>query len=232
MTQPATAQAAVTDPATATPPTPTPPAATPPPATPAAANGATDWQAEAEKYKALAKKHEDRGRIDFERLTQQETALKAIAEKLGVDVTGQPDPAQLTTQLTAAQQAARNSALELAVYRAAGPDADRLIDSRQFMSRTAGLDPTAADFADQVKAKAAEFLAANPAAAVPAADPAPAPVPVLPATSGGNFGAAPTGPRQWTDADVQNASPEDLSKAIDQGLLAGMGVGRPKGRWR
>ncbi len=55
-----------------------------------------------------------------------------------------PDPEQLTQQLTASQQAARDAAVQLAVYRAAAAhqaDPEALLDSRRFIESLADIDP-------------------------------------------------------------------------------------------
>lgn len=79
----------MTDTASTTNPDPaTPPAATPPPAAPAATGGETDWQAEAEKWQSLARKHEDRSKSNAaaaKELEQLKTSMlddqqKAVAE--------------------------------------------------------------------------------------------------------------------------------------------------------
>lgn len=56
-----------------------------------------------------------------------------------------PDPAKLTEQLTASQQQAKKTAVQLAVYRnaaAAGGDPDALLDSVAFVGSLADVDPT------------------------------------------------------------------------------------------
>jgi hypothetical protein len=84
-----------------------------------------------------------------------------------------------------------------------------------------------------------------PPPAPPVADPAgqqvPPPAPAQPpaAANGADFSGAPGGNRLWTQADYDHymatANTEDrdgkkLSKAIEDGLLANLGVGRPKHR--
>lgn len=253
MTDPAAAQAATTT--TAEPPAPSP-TVMPQQGTPtepqANGNTATDEAVaklradldaanqRAERLQAESRKHEDRWKSRDDQLAQQAEILKLIAEKTGVEIDGKPDPAKLAEQLTAAQQQGKQAAVELAVYRAAaaaGANADLLLDSRAFMAKTGGLDPASADFAEQVKQFATDAVTANPTLAVvppkndePPADPPPAPQ--LPASSGGSFG-TPSASRQWTDADVERATPQELEKAIEQGLLAHMGIAPPrKGRRR
>lgn len=182
----------------------------------------------AEKIQAESRKHEDRWKTRDEQLEQQSAVLKLIAEKTGIVIDGTPDPAKLEQQLTASQQSARQARTENAVILAAlgsGADATRLLDSRTFMLKTDGLDPSAADFGDRVKALVAETVTANPAlaAAPPAAAPPATAPPALPVASGADFSGAPATNGQWTEADVEAASPEALSKAIDQGFLKDLG---------
>lgn len=194
-------------------------------------------QADLNEWKGFARKHERTSEQLAAQLEQQQTLLKTLAEKAGVEVDGKPDPEKLVAQLTAARQTAQDRARELAIFRAAaGANAnpDLLLDSRQFMAKTSGLDPSSTDFNDQVKALVAETVAANPTLAIaPPAAPAPAaPAPVVPVASGADFSGAPGGNRQWTEEDVKRASPEELTKAIAQGLTADLGVGRRKSTWR
>jgi hypothetical protein len=254
VTEPAAAQAATPPAPAPTPPPATPPAAAPtatpaaqpatPPAQPPVVPTAEDYaklQADLASWQAQARKHEDRWKARDEQNEQQSAALRLIAEKVGVDLEGKPDPAKLAERLTAVQAEANQRAVELAVFRAAaaaGANADLLLDSRAFMAKAGALDPSAADFTDQVKAAAAEAVTANPTFAVakaepaPAAEPQPAAQPQLPAASGADFSGAPSGDRQWTDDDVARATPQQLSKAIEQGLLANMGIAPPRQRRR
>ena len=254
MTDPAAAQAG-TDPAAGqgtTTATTTPPAATPPP--PAVATGAqptadafAKLQADldaanqrATQMQAEARKHEDRWKQRDTQLDEQQKTLRLLADKLGVQLDDKPDPTKLAEQVTQYQTSARQSATELAVFRAApaGVDANALLDSRSFMAKTSGLDPAAPDFADQVKTLVAEHVAANPALATPPAatqpadgQPAAAPQPAvtpLPAASGPVVTAAPETGRQWTEADLAAASPEETSRAIEQGLLVNLGIGKTR----
>lgn len=69
-----------------------------------------------------------------------------IGKLLGLVKGDEPaDPTILTEQLTSSQAAAKASALELAVYKAAGTakaDPSALLDSRDFLTKIAGIDPT------------------------------------------------------------------------------------------
>lgn len=174
----------------------------------------------------------------------QEAQRQAMAKALGLVSDEPPTAEQLAEQLNAtkaerdAQEArARQTAVELAVLRAAGTaqvDGNALLDSRSFVSTLDGLDPSAADFGQQVAAAINAAAEANsryklepPAPAVP---PPPAP-PSVP-KSGGEFGAPPQGPRQWTDADVATATPAQVQKAINDGLLVNLGFGPKRGSRR
>lgn len=149
--------------------------------------------------------------------------------------------------------------MELAVYHQAAAAqnvrADALLDSREFMSRTSALDPEAPDFHAQLSDLVREASGQpryqfqqppvpEPAQQQPPAQPqqpqAPPPPPQPPApASGADFSGAPRQSSLWTQADydsyMASANRDDrdgkkLSKAIDDGLLAGLGIGRPKKR--
>ncbi|MFD7858560.1 hypothetical protein ACFV6B_30410 [Streptomyces microflavus] len=148
----------------------TPPEGTPPPE-PAkddkgTKSGETNWQAEAEKWKAQARKHEDRSKSTTTELQRQADLLTKLAQKAGIDLDdGKADPEKLAQQLTASQDKARQSAVELAVYRAAGKhsaDADALLDSRGFLKQVDGLDPDADDFTTKVGDAVKAAVESNP----------------------------------------------------------------------
>jgi hypothetical protein len=76
-----------------------------------------------------------------------------IATALGLKKDDKPDPAKLAEQITAAQRDARESKVELAVFRNASKhqgDASALLDSRSFLRTLADLDPAAKDFDSKV----------------------------------------------------------------------------------
>jgi len=220
-------------------PTPTPtPVPSPPPSAPTVTDPAAriaELTAQLADWKSQSRKHEDREKANAKALADHQATLKMLAEKAGVPFNdGAPDAAALATQVTQAQADAAARARELAVFRAAAAanaNADLLLDSRTFMARTEALDPSDPAFTDQVKAMVAEQVTANPALAAtpPAAAP---PAPQLPTNSGGNFNGAPGGDRQWTKDDVDRASPEELSKAINAGYLQSYGIGKPKASHR
>lgn len=76
---------------------------------------------------------------------RQELA-QTIGKALGIVQDDEPaDPEKLTQQLAAEQAKARQTAVELAVYRTArdaGADPDALLDSRQFAAAVADVDPS------------------------------------------------------------------------------------------
>lgn len=220
----------------ATPPVPPPvpvPAAPPAPVAPAATDDTVarmaKIEAERDEWRQFSRKHERTAEQLQGALDKQDALIRTLAEKAGVEIDGAPDPAKLAEQLTNAQQSAQDRARELAIFRAATgvANADKLLDSRQFMLKTAGLDPASSDFADQVKALVAATVTADPtlAATVPVvpAPTTPVPPPALPASSGADFSGAPPGDGQWTDADVAAATEEQMVKAMEAGQLRNLG---------
>lgn len=183
-------------------------------------------QADAEKWKALSRKHEKQAKENAEAgqtAAQRQAALDKVLTALGVEGTGSkaPDVDAITAQLQQAQAAQRAREVELAVLRVAGrngADGDALLDSRQFLASLDGVDPTdAAAITDAVKAA----VAANNRYAAPGADTAGqgSTQQQRQASSTTEFNGAPGGQRQWTQADVDRASPKQLEKAIGDGLL-------------
>lgn len=102
--------------------------------------------------------------------TAAEEARKELAQQLGkalglVEDDTAPTPEQLTAQLTASQEAARTSAVELAVYKTTqqhGGNPAALTDSRAFLAKVADLDPTAEDFTTKVIEAAKKAVSENP----------------------------------------------------------------------
>lgn len=134
---------------------------------------------------------------------------QSIGKALGLVKDEPVDPARLTEQLTQAQEQARQSALELAVYRAA-PSADAataLLDSRSFLAKVADIDPSEGDkIAEAVTGAVQE----NPALGKRA----PAPNPAQGSSAGG-----PPRPVQLTQADLAGMSPEQITEARQKGQL-------------
>lgn len=226
----------------------------------AARTRAAELQRQVEQWKAQSRRQEQRSKLNHTELQQRDAVLRLIAEKVGVEFDDRPDPEALQQRLDQQTALARQRAVELAVYthsaQAGGVNAGALLDSREFMSRTSALDPDAADFhsqlADLVKEAAGQprYQFRQPPAAEPAAPVQPQvqpPVqpqvqqqvqPPAPA-SGADFSGAPGGNRLWTEADYANylltAGREDrdgakLTKAIEDGLLGNIGIGKPKRR--
>lgn len=211
-------------------------------------------KAEADRWKAQSRTQEQRSKANHAELKNRDAVLRQIAEKVGIEFDDKPDPEELTRKLDEARTVARQRSVELAVYTTAagtGGNALAILDSREFMDRTAVLDPDAADFPSQVAALVQEAVKQPryqfqqvPTAQVtqppaqqqpPAQPPAPpaAPQPPAPA-SGADFSGAPGGNRLWTDADYAywTAPGRDrdgavMAKAIEDGLLANLGIGRP-----
>jgi hypothetical protein len=187
---------------------------------------ATDANAEADKWKALSRKNEDRMRANAEeakvlrdKLAKQDAVLKQLAEKAGVTL--EPETAdESNAKLAQAQAKMKTQAIENAVIRkaqSAGVDADALLDSRAFVQSLANLDPDASDFSERVS-DALKDAASNPRYKTKKTQPSVQ-------NGGGDFGGSPTVARQWTKQDAINASPADLDAAIQKGLLKNIGIG-------
>jgi hypothetical protein len=212
-------------------------------------------EAEAARWKQMSRAQEQRSKANHAELKNRDALLREIAAKVGVEFDDRPDPEELSRRLDQASATARQKSVELAVYTTAatsGANAAALLDSRDFMGRTAQLDPDGSDFAGQVADLVREAAAQEryqvpkpppvfaPAPAEPAvAHPAP-PAPGPPAAANGaDFSGAPGGNRKWTQADydryMATANTEDrdgakFAKAIEDGLLEDLGIGRPKNR--
>ena len=97
-------------------------------------------------------------------------ARTALAQEIGkalglVKDDETPDPAKLTEQLTATQAQARQAAIELAVYKAAGKhsgDPVAILDSRAFLASVQALDPNGSDFNTAVDAAIKAAVDGNP----------------------------------------------------------------------
>ncbi len=135
-------------------PEPTPPQPTPEPPKP----DETDWAKLFEGMTAQqvkdalgeSRKWEDRSKQNFDKAKQLDALLGVLNP--GSD---DPDPQKLAADLTAAQKDANQTKLENEVLRTAarhGADPVRLADSRSFMNKIGGYDPTASDFAAKVAA--------------------------------------------------------------------------------
>ncbi|MCY0942594.1 hypothetical protein [Streptomyces antarcticus] len=148
--------------APAVPPTPTPPPAAPAP-------GDQDQAATIARLEsdlAAARAEAGKGRVTAKQQAADNARAELTAQLIGIldpSKAGQEaTPEELTQQLTTAQAQARQTAVELAVYRsatAAGADPDALLDSRQFADSLADVDP--ADTA-AVTAAIKAAITANP----------------------------------------------------------------------
>lgn len=111
-----------------------------------------------------AAEHRTKATAAEKKLTEQ---LDGIAKALGLKGEDKADPAELAKQLEQQREAAKTSAIELAVYRTApkkdiGGDPDALLDSRGFLAKLTDLDPTAKNFTDKVETAIKEAIADNP----------------------------------------------------------------------
>jgi hypothetical protein len=103
---------------------------------------------------AAARDAEKKAKGDAKVAKDQVAAILAAA---GLKPDGTKDPAEqlkeAAAKADAAEKRARDTAVELAVYKSAGKagaDPDALLDSRGFLTAVADLDPDAADFGDKV----------------------------------------------------------------------------------
>lgn len=106
-------------------------------------------------------------RTQLRDITQsQQTQMDTLAKALGLKSDDEkPDPAALAEQLSAQQAAARTASVELAIFRtatAAGADPDALLDSRSFLAKVSGLDPSEEGFTTAVTDAVKAAVEANP----------------------------------------------------------------------
>lgn len=95
---------------------------------------------------------------------EKQSTLDAIATALGLKTDDAKNPEKLAADLSAAQEASRQRAVELAVYRqatATGGDPDALLDSRSFLSAITDYDPNAADFPTRIADAIKSAISAN-----------------------------------------------------------------------
>lgn len=168
---------------------------------------------------------------------EQEAQRLALGKALGLVKDEPPTAEELTKQLQASQAErdaertrARQAAVELAVFRAAGTlgaDGSALLDSRSFAGTLADLDPADAGFGERVAAAITAAVEAQPKYKLTPPAPAepPRPQPTVPQSSPGQFTGPPSTPRQWTEEDVARATPTQLQDAINKGLLENLGFG-------
>src|SRR6201986_1936786 len=125
-----------------------------------------DWKSEAEKWKGLARKHEDQAKGNYSEVStlrsqfeQQAELLKVLAEKAGVTLDSD-NPDKLREQRDSIQAQLTAERAENAVTRKAlglGLDAEALLDSRSFASKLASLDPESSNFDSSVDSLLEEY---------------------------------------------------------------------------
>lgn len=191
---------------------PQPPAGPPagPPADPPQPPADTDWQAEAEKWKGLARKHEDRAKANAA-AAGKAAKFDQFVKALGGDGGTPPDPAELQSALAERDEMLWAMRLERTVERAArsaGADPE-LTAAVMFHSGVLDdLDPNADGFDDQVAEAVKKAVESNPKLA----DAAP------PATGGGGSSGGGR-PRERLRPGASNPpederSPDQLAEAV------------------
>lgn len=140
-----------------------------------------------------------------------------VGKMLGLVEDDTSDPDKLKNQLGSAQQKHRETAVELAVHRAAGKhgaDPDALLDSNGFLTAAHNLDPTDDGFAGHLDdAIKTAVESNNKLRAAPAAG-----------RSGAEFTGGSGGQRTYTRAEIAGMSPDDYAtneKAILQAMADG-----------
>jgi hypothetical protein len=126
-----------------------------------------DFDAERAKNTiAAARQAEAKAKADKKAADER---VAAVLKAAGLTPDGKTDPAEqlkaAAAERDAATAKARETAVELAVYKSAskaGGDPDALLDSRGFQKAVADLDPDAADFGDKVTAAIKAAVKANP----------------------------------------------------------------------
>jgi hypothetical protein len=200
---------------------------TPTPTAPAATQTEKDWQADAEKWKALARKHEDQSKDNFSELQtlrsqqeSQQSILKALAEKAGIQLDAD-NPDQLKAKLADVQQQLKTNSVETSVRAKAAEyklDADALLDSKSATAKLNGLDPSDPQFADKVDQVVRELAGDNRYKTRKN--------PPVNQPSGDFNGTADDSGQQWTREKataMAKSDPDALMKAIDAGLLRNIG---------
>jgi len=166
------------------------------------------------------------GEANYRTKAQEEaTRTKAILKAAGIE-TEETDPAKIAAELESERSTSRQRAVELAVFRAAssaGADPDALLDSRGFLDKVKGLDPS-----DQnaIRLAIADAIQANPRLAAAPAAPQEPPAPQTPpapaaGVSGADFaGGTGAAAQQLTREQLAGMSPEDILKAHKDGRLS------------
>jgi hypothetical protein len=177
-----------------------------------------DVEAEKAKRTAAEQKAKD----------DQAAFMKKVAAAFGIETDEKkpPTPEELAQQLDEARgetkesrAQARQTQVELAVYKTAGKhggDPDALLDSRQFAQAIAKLDPTADGFDEAVATAVKAAVDGNSKLAAKAPQPKePEPTPA----GGAPMDGAGSGKRQLGKADVARMTPEEITKAVQEGRL-------------
>jgi len=145
--------------------------------------------------------------------TDRQKLITAFAKAAGIDIPGEtPNPEELATQLTAAQDTARAARVQLAVYKAAtaaGGNPDALLDSTTFLAKVNSLDPTAPTFGDNVGEAIRAAITANPTLKRTQA--------VAPSTTVNTGGTGEAG--QITEDQLAQMTPEQIEEAYQKGHL-------------
>ena len=176
---------------------------------------------------------------------EQAKRMDAFAIALGLKSGDEPpDPAKLAEELERSReqhkaeldrQAAeiRQRDLRLAVLTQA-PSLDAngalLMDSMSFLRKLDGLDPSADDFSERVGEAIKAAAEANSQYKLAPPKTAEKPAPTIP-RSGGEHNGAPGGNRQWNIEDVNRATPSEVAKAQEDGLLIDLGFSPKKKRF-
>jgi hypothetical protein len=143
-----------------------------------------------------------------------EEARNELLQKLGLTKDGAtaPDPDALAKDLSTAREQARQTAVDLAVYRAAAAskaNPDALLDSASFLAKVRTLDPTGADFTTQVTDAITAAVTSNPTLKATQAVGA----------SGVELGGGTGEQGQITEAQLHTMSPDQIVDAQNKGLL-------------
>lgn len=160
---------------------------------------------------------------------QQDQAdfMKKMATLFGVETDEKkpPTPEELAKQLVeeqtrtkASDDRARQTAVELAVYKTAGKhggDPDALLDSRSFANAIAKLDPSADGFDEAVGKAVKAAVDGNGKLAAKAPETKPETTPA----GGAPMNGVPGGKRQLTKAEVDRLTPKEKVKALHDGRL-------------
>lgn len=132
----------------------------------------TDLEAEISKWKALARKHEDRAKANDQSAQLTKQQLAAVAKALGLDTGDALTPEKLQAQLADRDKAVaeRDQILrDLQVERAAekvatkaGADPELLLPALAYKGLLDDLDPSDADFSKNLERIISDQLKANP----------------------------------------------------------------------